>query len=30
MSIPEFYKVDFDFYRKDLIAQALDRMLSQH
>lgn len=30
MPIPSFYKVDFDPYRKDLIEQALGRMLSQH
>ena len=30
MPIPEFYKVDFSPYRKDLIEQALGRMLSQH
>lgn len=30
MPIPEFYKVDFTPYRKDLITQALNRMLEQH
>lgn len=30
MSIPEFYKVDFSLYDKDLVTQALNRMLSQH
>lgn len=30
MPIPASYKVDFSPYRKDLIEQALGRMLSQH
>jgi hypothetical protein len=30
MPIAERYRIDFSPYRKDLIAQALDRMLSQH
>lgn len=30
MSIPNFYKVDFGSCRKDLITQALARMLDQH
>ncbi len=30
MPIPEHYKIDFSPYRKDLVEQALGRMLSQH
>ncbi len=30
MPIPAFFEVDFSTYRKDLIEQALNRMLEQH
>ena len=30
MPLPQPYAIDFDVYRKDLVAQALNRMLSQH
>lgn len=30
MALPSVYKISFDAYRKDLVQQALDRMLSQH
>lgn len=30
MPLPQPYAIDFDVYRKDLVEQALNRMLSQH